>query len=121
MWQNQLFLLLYIWKFFQERCLESGQQVFSTAVEISNDGIMKTSRGPSPAPLCYEKKQLLGGQAGGEQIRSQNEELPSERLPSRSLGGPRRWWFELRAASPEGVSSCSVPGSGVGVNITVGR
>ena len=46
---------IWVWKFFQERCLESGQQVFSTAVEISNDGIMRTSHGPSPTPLYYEK------------------------------------------------------------------
>ena len=86
-------------------------------------------------PHFVMKKQLLGGQAGGEQIRSQEEELPSERLPSRSLGGPRRSWLEVRAASPEGVSSCSGPGArtaaaaqgillhraGVGVDITVSQ
>lgn len=44
---------------FSGTCLEGGQQVFSTAVEISSDGIIETFRGPSPTPLCSEK-QLLG-------------------------------------------------------------
>lgn len=99
---------------FSGRCLEGGQQVFSIAMEISNAEIITTACGPSPALLYYEK-QLLGGQAGGEQLRSQNEpcreEFPSGRLPSRWLIGPRGSWFGSPAASQEGISSCSGPGA----------
>lgn len=108
-------LLSLFWTFFSGRCLEASQQVSSTTMEISNNGIIKTSRGPSPTPLCYEKQHLAARQ-GTEQPRFQNEtcrEFPSERLPSRWLIRPRGPQFGIQAASQEGISSCSGPGARV--------
>ena len=67
------------------------------------------------SPHFVLKNNSLVTRKRGEQLRSQietcGEEFPSERLPSRSLIGPRGSWFGIQAASPEGISSCSGPGA----------
>lgn len=105
---------VWFWKFFQGHVWRVASRSFPPPWKFPMMELLKPSVALLP-PHFVLKNNSLVARKGGEQLRSQietcGEEFPSERLPSRSLIGPRGSWFGIRAASPEGISSCSGPGA----------